>query len=291
VTEESVPFPPGFEIFGSVTGGVKTLENCELKWIKDFVGTLARDAGEIQRRHLSGSKQVKYKGPVDLVTQVDHMCEQVIISRILERFPGHHIVAEEGVRNPQAGSPCKWYVDPLDGTTNYVHGYPCFSVSIGFEVNGQLVLGVVYDPMGDEFFHAIKGDGAFLNGRRVSVSETPDLDHSLLATGFPYDIRESQENNIDNFANFSLASQGVRRDGSAALDLCYVAMGRFDGFWELKLRPWDLAAGIVMVAEAGGRVSDFSNGPFRIDSGEVIATNGLIHGQMVSILEGRKIER
>ncbi len=182
-------------------------------------------------------------------------------------------------------------MDPLDGTTNYVHGYPCFSVSIGFEVNGQLVLGVVYDPMGDEFFHAIKGDGAFLNGRRISVSETRDLDHSLLATGFPYDIRESQENNIDNFANFSLASQGVRRDGSAALDLCYVAMGRFDGFWELKLRPWDLAAGIVMVTEAGGRVSDFSDGTFRLDSGEVIATNGLIHGQMVSILGGHKIER
>ncbi|NIO04538.1 MAG: inositol monophosphatase [Proteobacteria bacterium] len=272
-------------------GKIEKLNHRELKSIGDFVVALAREAGEIQRRHLGQSKPIAYKGPVDLVTEVDHLCEDAIIGRILDRFPRHHVLAEEGEHKPQGESSFRWYVDPLDGTTNYVHGYPCFSVSIGLEVEAEMVLGVVYDPMGDELFHGIKDHGAFLNGRKINVSKIRALEQSLLATGFPYDIRESEENNIDHFAKFALASQGVRRDGSAALDLCYVAIGRFDGFWEMKLRPWDVAAGVVMVREAGGRVSDFRNAPFSIDSGEVLATNGLIHGQMVSLLERGRIKR
>jgi len=268
----------------------RKLDNRELRAMRDFGEALAKEAGEIQRRHLGRTTRIEHKGAVDLVTQVDHLCEEVIIGRILERFPDHHIVAEESGR-PKAGGAFQWYIDPLDGTTNYVHGYPCFSVSIGLEVEGEVVLGVVYDPTRDEVFCAIEGGGVLLNGRRISVSRTQDLDRSLLATGFPYDIRESQENNIDHFSRFALVSQGVRRDGSAALDLCYVAMGRYDGFWEMKLHPWDLAAGSIMVREAGGRVSDFGNGEFNIDSGEILATNGLIHGQMVSVLSNSRLQR
>jgi myo-inositol-1(or 4)-monophosphatase len=249
----------------------------ELESMTDFAETLAREVGEIQKRCLGQSNRIEYKGVVDLVTQVDHRCEAVI-------------VAEES-QYPQTGSAFQWYVDPLDGTTNYVHGYPCFSVSIALAVEGEMLLGVVCDPMREETFSGTKDEGAFLNGRRISVSKTQNLDHSLLATGFPYDIRESQENNIDCFTRFSLVSQGVRRDGSAALDLCYLAMGRFDGFWEMKLHPWDLAAGILMVMEAGGRVSDFEGEDFRLDSGEVLATNGLIHDQMVSVLIESQIEK
>jgi myo-inositol-1(or 4)-monophosphatase len=269
----------------------KSLDSCELRSIKDFVNAVAREAGEIQRRHLSGCIQIEFKGAIDLVTEVDHLCEQLIVGRILDRFPRHHIVAEEGQQYSETDSSFRWYIDPLDGTVNYVHGYPCFCVSIGLEAEGEMVLGVVYDPVREEIFQATKGNGAFFNGEKISVSGTRDLGHSLLATGFPYDIRESQETNIDHFASFALASQGVRRGGSAALDLCYVAVGRLDGFWELKLSPWDLAAGIVMVREAGGRVSDFGEGPFRIDSGEVLATNGLIHRQMASVLAGTKSKK
>lgn len=266
------------------------LDSGELRSMKDFAEALAREVGGIQKRCLGQSNRIEYKGAVDLVTQVDHRCEEVIIGRIADRFPDHHIVAEES-QHSQTGSAFQWYVDPLDGTTNYVHGYPCFSVSIGLAVEGEIVIGVVCDPLRDETFSGTKGGGAFLNDRRISVSKTQNLDQSLLATGFPYDIRESQENNIDCFTRFSLVSQGVRRDGSAALDLCYLAMGRFDGFWEMKLHPWDLAAGILMVMEAGGRVSDFEGEDFRLDSGEVLATNGLIHDQMVSVLIESQIER
>ncbi|NIQ37822.1 MAG: inositol monophosphatase [Proteobacteria bacterium] len=269
---------------------VEKRHNCDFDLISDFAVSLAREAGMIQKKHLGLAKKVEHKGAVDLVTQVDRMCEELITCRILERFPTHRIVAEESEHRVHQGSPFKWYIDPLDGTTNYVHGYPCFSVSIGLEVDGQIVLGVVYDPIGDEIYHAIKGNGASLNGKKISVSRTQQLGQSLLATGFPYDIRESRDN-LEYFTRFALTSQGIRRDGSAALDLCYVATGRFDGFWEMKLRPWDLAAGVVIVKEAGGRVSDFENGPLRIDSGEVLATNGLIHGQMVSVLKQSKRER
>jgi myo-inositol-1(or 4)-monophosphatase len=215
---------------------------------------------------------------------MDRRCEEVITGRISERFPQHDIVAEESHR-VLTGSPFKWYVDPLDGTTNYVHGYPCFGVSIGLAAEGEIVLGVVRDPMREETFSGIHGRGAYLNGNRISVSKTRDLNYSLVGTGFPYDLRENPENVIDSFAGVIMASQGVRRDGSAALNLCYVAAGRLDGFWERKLQPWDLAAGILLVREAGGTVTGFDGGSFGLDSGEVLASNGLIHEEMIRTLK------
>ncbi|HET6369571.1 MAG TPA: inositol monophosphatase family protein, partial [Nitrospiria bacterium] len=181
-------------------------------------------------------------------------------------------------------SPYRWIIDPLDGTTNYAHGFPCFCVSIGLEHEGNVLLGVVYDPIRSELFYAERGKGATLNGRRIRVSSTFSLSRSLLVTGFAYDIRISQENNIDHFTRFSMRSQGVRRTGSAALDLCYVASGRFDGFWEMKLHPWDVAAGSLIVKEAGGEISTFSGDPFYIDSKEILATNGKIHREMIAVL-------
>jgi myo-inositol-1(or 4)-monophosphatase len=274
-------------MFGTFAG---RLDARELKSLKDFAESLASEIAEIQRQHLGRPNPVRYKGAIDLVTRVDHLCEETIIRRISDRFPEHHIVSEE-TEHRGTGSGFQWYVDPLDGTTNYVHGYPCFGVSLGLEVEKEMVLGVVCDPMRGEFFYGVKDGGAFVNDRKINVSRTQDLDHSLLATGFPYDIRESQETNIDHFARFSLVCQGVRRDGSAALDLCYVAMGRFDGFWEIRLHPWDMAAGTLIVREAGGRISDLRGGSFRIDSKEVLATNGWIHDQMVSVLNEGRIER
>ncbi len=260
----------------------------DLRGLMDFARQLAVRAGEIQRTQLGQVRDVEYKETDEMVTRVDRLCESVVVQGISERFPHHNIVTEES-EYPQTDHAYRWYVDPLDGTTNYVHGYRHFSVSIALEFEGEMVLGLVYDPMHDEIFSGAQNSGAFLNGRRISVSETGRLDRSLLATGFPYDVRRSQPNNMENFNRFSLASQAVRVDGSAALNLCYVAVGRFDGFWEMKLCPWDLAGGILIVREAGGRVSNFQNRRFRIDSGEVLATNGLIHDQMVSILREAEI--
>ena len=255
----------------------------DLRGLMDFARQLAVRAGKIQRTELGHIRDVEYKETDEMVTRVDRLCESVIVQGVSERFPHHNIVAEES-EYPQTDNAYRWYVDPLDGTTNYVHGYRHFCVSIALEFEREIVLGLVYDPMRDEIFSATRNGGAFLNGHRISVSETGRLDRSLLATGFPYDARKGQPNNMENFNRFSLASQAVRVDGSAALDLCHVAVGRFDGFWEMRLRPWDLAGGTLIVGEAGGRVSNFQNGRFRIDSGEVLATNGLIHDQMVSIL-------
>jgi myo-inositol-1(or 4)-monophosphatase len=260
----------------------------DLRGLMDFARRLALRAGEIQRTQLGHVGDVEYKETDEMVTRVDRLCESVIVGGISERFPHHNIVAEEN-EYPQTDHAYRWYVDPLDGTTNYVHGYRHFSVSIALEFEGEMVLGLVYDPMHDEIFSGTQNGGAFLNGRRISVSGTGRLDRSLLATGFPYDARRGQPNNMENFNRFSLASQAVRVDGSAALNLCYVAVGRFDGFWEMKLRPWDMAGGGLIVREAGGRVSNFQNGRFRIDSGEVLSTNGLIHDQMVSILREAEI--
>ncbi len=244
----------------------------------------AEEAGRIQRRWLEREKQVTFKGEVNLVTEVDKNCESRIVERIRKAFPDHNLLTEE-TPMPTTHSPYKWIIDPLDGTTNYAHGYPCFAVSIALEIAGQVILGVVLDPLRNERFTALQGQGAFLNGRRLAVSHIERLTHSLVATGFPYDLRESKENNLDHFNRFVFKAQAVRRDGSAALDLCYVAAGRFDGFWELKLYPWDVAAGKLMVEEAGGRVSDFKGGPVSIYAKEILASNGRIHGEMVVVLQ------
>ncbi|MBI5380256.1 MAG: inositol monophosphatase [Nitrospirae bacterium] len=243
----------------------------------------ARETGALLRRRLGRAQRVTFKGAVDLVTESDHLAEALLVRRIRRVFPDHAILTEE---RPElaTGSSYRWILDPLDGTTNYAHGYPCFAVSIALEARGRVVLGVVYDPMREELFLAEEGKGATCNGRRIRVSGERNLSRSLLVTGFAYDVRESPDNNLDHFARFTLKAQGVRRTGSAALDLCYVAAGRFDGFWELKLQPWDTAAGMLIVRMAGGRVTDFAGRPFRQGEPTIIASNGRLHRAMLGIL-------
>ncbi|OGD19482.1 MAG: inositol monophosphatase, partial [Candidatus Aminicenantes bacterium RBG_16_63_16] len=240
-------------------------------------------AGALLRRGLDEAKEIGYKGAVDLVTNFDRLAQELIVDRLSAAFPGHAFLAEEGLR-PGKEAEFLWVIDPLDGTTNFAHRLPVFAVSIGLVFQGAPVAGVVLDPIREDMFTAAAGAGAFLGSRRIHVSGVSDLDRSLLATGFPYDIRESPVNNLDHFRNFCLRAQAVRRCGSAALDLCYLACGRFDGFWELKLKPWDVAAGALIVIEAGGRVTDLDGGKFRIDNGETVASNGLIHDPMLAVL-------
>jgi len=254
--------------------------------MKDFLEIAKQAAlasGEIQMQHYRREKQIEFKGEINLVTQVDKMCEREIVSRLQGAFPEHDILAEEGT-GTRKDSPYKWVIDPLDGTTNYAHGYPLFCTSIGLEYKGEIVVGVVYEPNLNELFLAEKGQGATCNGERIRVSKTSKLDEALLATGFAYNVKQVKNNNLDHFSNFILNARAVRRDGVAAADLCYLAMGRFDGFWELELQPWDLAAGFLMVEEAGGIVTDFRYKPFNIYMKEVLASNSLIHKEMTRVL-------
>jgi myo-inositol-1(or 4)-monophosphatase len=251
----------------------------------------AEAAGLVLRQGLDRGMEISYKGAVDLVTNFDKLAQDLIVGRISAAHPGHAFLAEEGLR-PAAPAEFLWVIDPLDGTTNFAHRLPVFAVSIGLVAAGRPVLGVIYDPVREDMFSAVAGEGAFLNGRPIRVSTVRELIRSLLATGFPYDMRESPVNNVDHFHNFSVRAQAVRRCGSAAVDLCYLACGRFDGFWELKLKPWDVAAGAVIVREAGGRVSNFDDGEFSIYDGEALATNGLIHSAMIEVLRlGKTVRR
>jgi len=250
----------------------------------------AREAGRMLKENLDVSREIRFKGEVDLVTNFDNLSQRMIYDRLSARFPDHDFIAEEGLEK-EKGSGFRWIFDPLDGTTNYAHRFPVFTVSIALEMEGSVVCGVVHDPMREELFTGIKGEGACLNGKSIRVSEVDDLDKSLVATGFPYDVRESRENNLRHFSHFLTRVQAIRRCGSAAMDLCYVACGRFDGFWEMKLNPWDVAAASLIVSEAGGRLSDFRGGPFSIYSAETLASNGKIHEQMIRVLEmGREGE-
>jgi myo-inositol-1(or 4)-monophosphatase len=249
------------------------------------VGTeIARRAGKYALDRFRTDFSVEHKGAINLVTEVDIAAEEMIVTRIREMFPGHSILAEEKNSETRGGT-CTWVIDPLDGTTNYAHGFPFFSVSIGLEISGDVVLGIVYDPVRDELFTARKNSGAFCNDEPLHVSQTGSLDAGLLATGFPYDIRTSEQNNLENFCAFALRCQGIRRTGSAAIDLCYVAAGRLDGFWESKLNPWDCAAGYLIVSEAGGFVTDYGGGPPSIYKPEAVASNGRIHQQMLDVLK------
>jgi myo-inositol-1(or 4)-monophosphatase len=243
----------------------------------------ARGAGLLIRERFNTDFAVAQKGAINLVTEVDLAAEEFIVSRIRKDFPKHSILAEEGHSKAPRDS-ISWIIDPLDGTTNFAHGYPVFSVSIGLEIDGEVEWGVVFDPMRNELYTARRGNGSFCDDVPLCVSKVETLGASLLATGFPYDIRTSRQNNLDNFCAFALRSHGVRRSGSAALDLCNVAAGRLDGFWELKLNPWDCAAGYLMVREAGGTVTNYRGQPGSIYDGEVIASNGLIHSEMINVL-------
>ncbi len=253
----------------------------------NFAIQTARDAGSLLAERFGRTLQVTNKSELDLVTESDLASERLIIDRIKTHYPRHSILAEEsGATAPadrEVQSDWRWIIDPLDGTTNYAHGYPCFCVSMGLEHRGRMEIGVIYDPLRDEMFTAERGAGASLNGRRMQVSAVRNLSGALLCTGFPYDVRERSEF-ARHFANFIMNAQAVRRDGAAALDLAYVACGRFDGFWEEGLKPWDVAAGGLMVEEAGGRVSNYAGEPLDIFVPPILASNGLVHEQMMHVL-------
>jgi len=249
----------------------------------NFAIQVAKDAGRLLRDRVGTRINVDHKGSINIVTDVDLASEKLIREAISTYYPRHQVLAEEGGLS-ESESEYRWIVDPLDGTTNYAHGYPVFCVSIALECKGEIVLGVVYDPMRDELFTAEQGGGAALNNRPIRVSKTAELMQGLLSTGFPYDIKTSKLTNLDHWANFAMNAQALRRDGAAALDLCYVACGRFDGFWELNLSPWDTAAGALIVSEAGGRLTDFSGGAFSNYKPEIVASNGLVHDRMLEVL-------
>ncbi|MCI0706803.1 MAG: inositol monophosphatase [Ignavibacteriae bacterium] len=242
-------------------------------------------AGRFLKQNVGKIKQIDRKlgQETNLVTEIDRKAESMIIERIRKRYPQHGFLGEES-GGQETDSEYKWVIDPLDGTTNFTHGLPIFCVSVGLEHKGELLLGVVYDPNMDELFTTEKDGGAFLNNKRIHVSTTNKLGESLLVTGFPYDIKTRTDGIVAHFENFLKASQAVRRLGSAALDLCYVAAGRFDGYWENSLNPWDMAAGVLLVQEAGGTVSDFRGFPSTIYQKPVLATNGKIHEQMIEML-------
>jgi myo-inositol-1(or 4)-monophosphatase len=248
----------------------------------------AREAGEFLLKKLGHIKTLEFKGRINLVTDVDKNSEKLITSRINASFPAHNILTEEKLSRDRR-SEYTWIIDPLDGTTNYVHGFPFFCVSIALKKQDRVILGVVYDPVRKELFTADSGTPSRLNGARIRVSAEKRLERALLATGFAYDIGHTRSNNIVNFTKFLYSAQAVRRPGSAALDLCYTACGRFDGYWELHLKPWDVAAGYYIVEKAGGKVTLFSGKPFDCFQKEITASNGFIHASMLRVLRAKKI--
>jgi myo-inositol-1(or 4)-monophosphatase len=246
---------------------------------------IAQHAGGILRKGFGQKHQVEFKGEIDLVTEIDHQSEEYILGEIQQRFPDHSVLTEES--GEHAGSAEHlWYIDPLDGTLNYSHGLPIFCVSMAYAHQGQLALAAIYDPISEELYAAEQGKGARLNGTPIQVSTTMELKSSLLVTGFPYDAWTNPVNNFAEFQRFSMRTQGVRRLGSAALDLCYVAAGRFDGFWEIRLNAWDVAAGALIAQEAGAKVTDLRGGPDFISKPQsVLAANAALHAKMLEILK------
>ncbi len=249
--------------------------------ILELATALAREAGALQRERFDEPRTIETKSSaIDLVTDVDRACDALILDGIRRERPGDSVLTEESGRHPGKSGVC-WVVDPLDGTTNYAHGFPHFAVSIGVECDGRPEVGVVYDPLKEELFSARRGAGATRNGKPIRVSACRELEHALLGTGFAYDVHTSEVENLRYFEHFIRRARALRRPGSASLDLAYVACGRFDGFWELSLHPWDYAAGIVLVTEAGGQISD-------LGGGRVLATNGALHDEMLAVLVEEK---
>lgn len=257
----------------------------ETNQVHELALRLAREAGAIQRDRYETDFQVESKSAkIDLVTEVDRLCEELIVTAISDQRPGDAILAEEGGGSDHPGAEWRWVIDPLDGTTNYAHGFPRFCVSIGVERNDVREVGVVYDPLLDELYHAVRGQGAWLGERALRVSDETRMDHALAATGFAYDIHRTEEDNLVNFGRMLKAARAVRRDGSAALDLCYVAAGRLDAYWEFRLHAWDVAAGLLIVQEAGGTISDVNGQPPPRSGREVVSTNGHLHEQVLALL-------
>jgi myo-inositol-1(or 4)-monophosphatase len=258
------------------------------KSLIDVAARAAKKAGAFLKNNVGKINEIKEKFGQDknLVTEIDRASEDLIISYIRKQFPRSRFLAEEsGETNPsECESSPLWIIDPLDGTTNYTHGFPVFCVSIGVMVKNHIVAGAIYDPNFDELFTAQKGRGAFLNGRRLKVSTIASVRKSLLVTGFPYNIVEDPHHAVEHFVDFLMKAQAVRRMGSAAIDMAYVAAGRYEGFWEVNLHPWDVAAGGILVSEAGGRLSNFDGGEYDLFNREIVASNSLVHDEMISIL-------
>jgi myo-inositol-1(or 4)-monophosphatase len=252
-------------------------------WLEGAV-RIVEEAGDLLMSGFGRLESFDLKGEVDLVTEMDRRSERFVVESLSRFTPGVAFLAEEGGATGGAGSRGLWILDPLDGTTNYAHGFPVFAVSLALEWDGELVLGIVHDPTRRETFSAAHGRGAFRNGERLQVTRRKTLSESLLATGFPYDIRTSPENNLRRFQALALKARGIRRAGAAAIDLAYVAAGRFDGYWEEKISAWDVAAGVLLVREAGGTVTDYAGGPADIRGRRIVATNGQIHGELVAAL-------
>jgi len=252
--------------------------------LKETLMLALKEAGKVLRKHYGNPSEIEYKGDVNIVTQADKESEDTIIKIIKDTFPRHQILAEEsGITNEE--SEYKWIIDPLDGTTNYAHTLPIFAISIGIEYKKEIIVGGVYNPIRNELFFAEKGAGAYLNDKKIYVSKVDKLEQALLVTGFPYDRRENVDYYMKVYGEFLKVSQGVMRLGAAALDFCSVACGRLDGYWERKLFPWDQSAGMLIVEEAGGKVTDFSGNKFSYYDKQVLATNSLIHDEMVRILK------
>jgi myo-inositol-1(or 4)-monophosphatase len=253
----------------------------------EFAVVTAREAGALLRDYYRNGVTVKYKGEIDLVTEADQASEALILKRIRSAYPDCAILSEESGASANSSS-AVWIADPLDGTTNFAHGLPIFAVTLALVVDGAIEVGITYDPIYDELYTAQRGQGAYLNGERLRVSSTSTLDTALLVTGFPYDRRTNPNNNLQQFADFSLRAQGVLRLGSAALDLGAVAAGRLDGYWEFKINPWDIAAGCLLVTEAGGQVTAPDGSLLDLFARKIVASNGLIQSEMLAVLAGSK---
>jgi len=255
-----------------------------MKSYLDIALEAAGKAGKVIQENFHRKKQIDYKGRINLVTNVDKEAEIAVIDTITKNYPEHNILTEETEHKQDETQSYRWVIDPLDGTTNYVHGFPFVCVSIALQKNDESIVGVVYNPILEELFYAEKGKGSFRNNKQISVSENTDFSKSLLATGFPYDMLNEERNNIQNFSKLIKKCRGIRRPGAAALDMCYVACGIFDGYWELELFPWDTAAGLIILQEAGGKITKFDGSKFSIFDKEIAASNGKIHEEMLMAL-------
>lgn len=259
----------------------------DLDYYLEIAKTAAEKAGRLLKEHFYGERQIEYKGVIDPVTEVDRASEKLLVAFFRKTTPEADILAEEDDYDT-SGKELLWVIDPLDATINYTHKVPIYCVSIALEHVGRPVVGVVYDPMANEMFCATSRATATMNGRPISVSKVDDIDKALMVTGFPYDKRTNPENNLDHFSEMLVSCQGVRRIGSAALDLCWTAAGRHDGYWELSLAPWDISAGMLIVEQANGRVTDFEGNPIDSHTRYILATNGLLHEQVMKILAKNK---